>query len=423
MGPRIGRANSTSVSRLRQVRRWLAHRLIRLLMATYFAALFMGNYLGRRRRTTQGGKRILLTGTFFSDNWIAAHLGPLAASRHCSQVWMVSNSPVPAMANVIGIYPPRWLIKLVGQVPARLMTFAWTALRKRPDIVGGFHLLVNGLLASLLARYVAAQSLYFSVGGPMELLDGGIWAENRLFGKMETPDPVVEQKLIRVVGTFDLVITMGTGAIAFFRNQGIETRFHVVSGGIDAERFQPADSPPTSDLILVGRLAEIKRVDIFLQAVRYVADKIPTVTASIVGDGELREPLEQLARDLGIEQQVQFMGHQPNVIDLLRQARIFVLTSDTEGLSLALMEAMMCGLPAIVSNVGDLGDLVKDGINGFLVERRSPHDFADRIVRLLSNDELLRTFSQSARRSAMQHEVSAVSRRWDDILQPQAREE
>jgi glycosyltransferase involved in cell wall biosynthesis len=80
------------------------------------------------------------------------------------------------------------------------------------------------------------------------------------------------------------------------------------------------------------------------------------------------------------------------------------------------MEAMMCGLPVVVSDVGDLRDLVEDGVNGYLVPRRSPELFAARLVELLSDQKKLRAFSLAARRSALRYETRAAARCWDHIL-------
>ena len=218
--------------------------------------MWLAGWIGRPwRRRRAGRQRILVTGTFYSDNWINAHLRPLAASKQCECLWVVSTYPVPPTPKLTVIYPPNWLKRCVGGVPARMLVFVWTAIVKRPDIIGGFHLLVNGLLAALLARLVGARSLYFCVGGPNEVLGGGIGAENRIFGRLKTPDLVVERRLIKAVGAFDFVITMGSRAITFFRQRGIETNFHVVSGGIDADRFRDTSDYPSFDLILVGRLA------------------------------------------------------------------------------------------------------------------------------------------------------------------------
>ncbi len=403
----------------RRVRRWLIHRALRWLMTLHRAALAVATLTRRGRQARSGGAawEILLTGTFYSSNWLAAHIHPLAASERCSRVYVVSTHPVPTYPKVVPIYPPRWLQRLVGSVPARMCVFACTAVRKRPHIVGGFHLLLNGLIAGVLARLVGARSLYFCVGGPMEVLDGGIWAENRLFGKLEEPDPVVEQRLIRAVSTFDMVVTMGTRAVRFFQQRGADVQYHVVPGGIDTQQFAPANTTPSTDLILVGRLVRIKRIDLFLHTVEHVARRFPHVTATVVGDGELRESLETLARTQGIDGRVSLVGHQDTVQEWLRRAKIFVLTSDSEGLALSLMEAMMCGLPAVVSNVGDLPDLVDDGVNGYLVDERSPEAFAERITALLGDPVRLHAFSRAARKTAARYGVRQTARQWDVILE------
>ena len=76
----------------------------------------------------------------------------------------------------------------------------------------------------------------------------------------------------------------------------------------------------------------------------------------------------------------------------------------------------MCGLPAVVSDVGDLADLVEDGVNGFLVPRRSPQAFADRLVELLTDESRLTAFSKAARRSAMRYKTENTVQRWNDIF-------
>ncbi len=407
-----------SISLGRRAKRWIAHRFLRAFMLCYFAARSLSRVIGglRRRRPHRDPCEILLTGTFYSENWVLAHIRPLAASKRCARLSVVTTFQFPDLPNVVAIYPPGWLTKLIGAVPARMFTFAWVAIRQRPDVMGGFHLLLNGLWAALLAPLVGARSLYFCVGGPAEVVDGGIWGENRVFGKMETPDPIVERRLIRAVAAFDLVITMGTGAIRFFRGRGIDTRFHVVSGGMDAGRFKPAAVEPDTDLIMVGRLAPIKRIDLFLRAFEQVAQKMPGATATIVGDGELRESLERLADELGIAEKVTFAGQQRDVYPWLRRAKIFVLTSDSEGLALSMAEAMLCGLPAVVSNVGDLSDLVEDGVNGFLVDGREPHFFADRMVELLGDASRYQEFSNAARARALRFDLPCVERQWDEIL-------
>lgn len=401
----------------RRLRRWLWHILARLFMWPPTIALALARVLGRRCRSfPSNGCKILLTGRFDSDNWILNHLGPLASSKQCSQIWMVSTNPVPALPKVTGIYPPRWLMTVLGQTHARLLVFLWAALRKRPHIVGGFHIMVNGMAAVIVGKLTGARSMYFCVGGPAEVRDGGIHSAESLFVKMETPDPVVERRLSRIIADSDLIVTMGTRAATYFREKGIEADLCVVPGGIDANRFQPARESPSFDLILTGRLVAVKRIDILLRAVKSVAKRIPEVKAVVVGDGVLRAALHSLALELGIDRNVTFVGHREDVENWLQRSKLFVLTSDSEGLSLSLMEAMMCGLPAVVSDVRDLADLVENGVSGYLVPRRSPELFADRLVELLSDDRKRRAFSQAARHSAMRYDMQTAIQRWDHIL-------
>jgi len=402
----------------RRMRRWLHHRLVRLMMLGYVVALAAARKLGQRPRAPQNGQGydILLTGRFESENWSAAHLRPLAGSRYCARLFVVSTYPVPAIPKVTTLFPPRWLIRLAGATTARLLVFGYMAIRGRPHIVGGFHIEVNALLATILAPLIGARSIYFCVGGPAEVVDGGISGEGTLLGGMGTPDRLVEQRLLRGVAACDVVITMGSGAAAFYRQRGVSNSIQTMPGAIDGSEFRPADGHPRIDLMLVGRLVEIKRVDLFLRAVACVSEKVPTVKAAVVGDGPLGVLLQRLADDLGISHCVEFWGFRKDVGECLRQARIFVLTSRSEGLALSLMEAMTCGLPAVVANVGDLGDLVEDGVNGHLVTERSAEAFADRIVDLLADSAKYAAFSLAARRSAQRFETAAAVKQWDELL-------
>ena len=402
----------------RRVRRWFYHRLVRLLMLAHNTALALAKGFGRRpqSRTPGRGYQILLTGRFGSENWAMAFLRPLAASHLCKHLTVISTYPLPPIANVTTVHPPAWLLRMLGATLARLLVFVWTALWRRPDIVGGFHIKVNALVAAVLAPLIGARAIYVCVGGPTEVLDGGIWGEGTFFEGMETPDATVEKRLLRSVAACDAVITMGTRAAAFFRSQGVPSCIHVVPGGIDMSSFSPGWGEPSTDLVFLGRLVEVKRVDLFLEVVARVAKRLPNVKAAIIGDGPLRQTLEGQTRDLGIWKHVTFIGFAPDVGDCLRRMRIFVLTSHSEGLALSLMEAMTCGLPAVVANVGDLGDLVADGVNGYLVTERSPEAFASRIVDLLTDSAKYAAFSLAARRSALRYETAAAVRRWDDLL-------
>jgi len=396
--------------------RYIAFTL-RILLWSHRMMMWISTRLGLKRKNVgEEGYDILLTGTFHSANWILTHLKPLSLAQHCRRVRVVTDFPIPPLDKVEVVYPAAWLVRIVGRVLARLLTFAAVAIHSRPHVVGGFHLLLNGLTVSLLGRICGARSIYFCVGGPAEVLGGGILSENRIFERLREPDLRIESMLLRAAAGFDLIITMGTGARDFLRERGITGEIQIVSGGIDSGRFGPINDLPTWDVVFVGRLVPIKRIDILLRALKVVKEEIDQVKAVIVGDGPLRQELEVLARDLGLKDAVDFTGHCADIPSILNRSKVFVLTSQTEGLSLALMEAMMSGLPAVVSDVGDLHDLIMNGTNGFLVEDHTPEIFAERIAALLRDPNLRGKFARAARAAMESRETSCVVRQWDAIL-------
>jgi len=391
---------------------------LRLIMVIFLGLLRLVDYLmPRRKNIEREGLDILLTGTFYSANWLIPHLQPLAAAKNCRRVRMVACAPVPVMAKVEPVYPPQLLCRIIGEVPARLLIFSWLALKDRPQVIGGFHLLLNGLFAILLARMLGVRSLYICGGGEREVSGGGYQTENRIFKRIGRADAVIERQLLKAVQYCDLVVVMGSEAADFFKGHGVPPPVvHIMPGGFDQERFQPSDDVPRFDLITVGRLSAVKRVDLLLETIALLQSRIPSVSALVVGDGPEKDLLEQQACNLGVSDRVCFAGHQDRVEDWLRQAAVFVLCSDSEGVSQAMIQAMLCGLPAVVSNVGDLKDVVTDGENGFLVSDRTPREFAESIAKLLSSPERLAAMRCNARKAGEFYSMSSSSTRWVKIL-------
>ncbi len=390
-------------------------------MAAYLATVRLASLFSRGRKRRHRNKEeldVLLTGNFFSDNWIYAQLRPLVLSEKTRRIRMVAENPVPELPKVEAVYPSQRLSRLVGKDVARLLTFVWLGVTTRPDVVGGFHLLVNGLLAIFLGCLTGARSLYICGGGAREAAGGGYACENKIFGpRLGGPDDVIERQLLKAVSLADIVVARGQRTIDFFEGKGVRTRFYIVPAGIDGSQFKPAREEKKYDFTLMGRLTEVKRVDTYLRAIALIARHRPEVRAAVIGDGPLRASLEALAHELGIEEHVDFLGHRDDVDTLLPQARVFVLTSDSEGLSQAMIQAMLCGLPAVVSDVGDLKELVVEGENGYLVRERTPEAFASAIMRVLDSDEArMQHMSVKARESALRCDVTHVARIWDGIF-------
>ena len=143
--------------------------------------------------------------------------------------------------------------------------------------------------------------------------------------------------------------------------------------------------------ITVGIVAnlnrQVKRIDIFIKAASIVHKRFPDVKFWIIGDGLLRKDLESLGSSLGLDSSLFFLGRRSDVKDLLNKMTIGVISSDSEGLSNAIMEYMSVGLPVIATNAGGNPQLVNDGVSGFLFSPDNADQLAAMITKMLSEPE------------------------------------
>ena len=154
----------------------------------------------------------------------------------------------------------------------------------------------------------------------------------------------------------------------------------------------------------VGTLGRgvVKGMDYLIRAVGEVVKIHPHIKLLIVGDGELKKDLENLARDLGLTEKVIFLGLRRDVPDFLEAIDIFALASPFEPFGIAVIEAMMMKKPVIGSNSGGIPEIVDDNINGLLVPPRNHQAFARAIIRLIENPELRKQLGEAARKKVIE---------------------
>lgn len=149
----------------------------------------------------------------------------------------------------------------------------------------------------------------------------------------------------------------------------------------------------------VGRLHPSKGYDTLLKSMPLVIKEFPSVKLIIIGDGIQRKYLEGLCFDLGISEQVIFLGRKTpaEVIYFLKNIDLFVLASNWEGFGLAVIEAMACAKPVVATNVGGVGEIIDAGETGFLVPPQDPQKLAENIIRLSRDSKLLETLGKRGR--------------------------
>jgi glycosyltransferase involved in cell wall biosynthesis len=166
-------------------------------------------------------------------------------------------------------------------------------------------------------------------------------------------------------------------------------------------------------VITVANLRVTKDHANLLAAARLVADARPDVHFLVVGDGPLRAELEALAVRLGLEGQVHFLGSRSDVADLLLAADLFVLASLHEGLPIAMLEAMVAGLPAVLTAVGGIPEAVTDRAEALLVPARDPRALAAGILEICADPALADDLGRRARVASRRFDIRAAVRGYE----------
>ena len=152
----------------------------------------------------------------------------------------------------------------------------------------------------------------------------------------------------------------------------------------------PIDGPVIG---FAGRLTGVKRPDRFIEMAGQITRRHPTTTFAVAGDGELRDAMREQARLLGVR--VQFLGWRGDVENFYAACDFLALTSDNEGMPVALIEAASIGTPAVTTRVGSAGEVVEDGVTGFVTDVDSSA-LAAAAIRLLDDDALRSSMGHAA---------------------------
>ncbi|HEY2623061.1 MAG TPA: glycosyltransferase [Dyella sp.] len=237
----------------------------------------------------------------------------------------------------------------------------------------------------------------------------------------------------RSLARTDTVVTVCEAARRDAVARGIVPRLKamVVPNGIAVDTFAPASAgmrerllqalqlPPHNKLIgNVGRLNWAKDQVGLIQAFRRIHALRPDTALVLIGDGELRAQLEQCAQEEGVRQSVHFLGDRNDVHELLQGLDLFVLSSRSEGYSMALLEACAVALPIVATDVGGNGEIVYDGRTGRLVPAGNPRALADAMLALLQEPQQASACGRAAREWVEQNgSLEAMAGRYARLYQ------
>lgn len=226
-----------------------------------------------------------------------------------------------------------------------------------------------------------------------------------LVGKNPAYDPVVR---------FSIKHSDGVTAVSHFLKDATIDHFNVgqdmrvIYNFVDDKRFNRQDKEHFRRMVAQGgekllvhasNFRKVKRIKDIIKIFGKVREEVKSKLL-MVGDGPERAGAEELCRELGLCDDIIFLGRQTAVEEIFSIGDLFIIPSENESFGLSALEAMACGMPVIASNAGGLPELVLNGEVGYTSDVGDIEDMAKNAVKLLSNDDLWSQFSSKARERA-----------------------
>jgi len=257
--------------------------------------------------------------------------------------------------------------------------------RWRPRVVHAHHL--GSLLNVLIPAYMT---------GCMNV----VYTEHSSYRIAKTP---WMRQVIPIISHFVKKVTCVSNVLVnyFAEELGVpNNKLVTVYNGVDTTKFRPNIIPrPIGQKIkigAVGRLVEEKDYPTFIKAISLLKERGLSFQAEIIGDGPLAPDLHNLANELHLNGMLLFRGHRQDIPDVLRDLDIYVLSSKSEGMPIAVLEAMATGLPVVATSVDAIPEVIQHNVNGILVETGNASALAEGIERLILDPALRQRLGSKA---------------------------
>lgn len=281
------------------------------------------------------------------------------------------------------------------------------------DILHVHYAIPHASVAWLAKQILAAEGIHIPI---VTTLHG---TDITLVGKDMSFEPVV---------TFAINHSDGVTAVSdslrqdTYRNFKVEKEIEVIYNFIDLKRFSKKAKDhfrkaitPLGEKLLVhtSNFRKVKRVEDVVMTFHRVHQQVPS-RLLLIGDGPERVAIEKLCRDLGMCDEIRFLGKQDAIEEILSVGDLFLMPSESESFGLAALEAMACQVPVISSNTGGMPELNIHGETGFLSNVGDVEDMAKHAITLLTNPEMLQSFRKNALARAAQFDIRVIMPQYEN---------
>lgn len=348
-------------------------------------------------------KRILIFAGC-NDKKLISKISPILDAPIVEKVYLVRLKAMEYSHSKLKQYPVpslfSWILPL--REVYRIFTGIYLILSNDINLVIGFHFIMHGIYTAILSKVFRLSYIFMFIESP----DKYKW----------------DIFLIKMIKNAQAIGVRGSNSKEYLAKKGVDReKIFIPPNEFEIPNTEIAQEEKIYDLIYIGNFVDIKDLPLWVECVSYLKKEKSNVKGVMLGDGKKFEDIKNLVKAKGLEENIELVGRRKDVFEYINKARILLLTSKTEALPMVAVECMSLGVPTILPNVGDVKDLIKNDVNGFLIDSRDPKIFAESILEILNDDEKYKKISEEAIRSieklSKDSEHSKLVNLWSNILE------
>lgn len=349
----------------------------------------------------------VLVTALLSDHKLKTKLMGLNYSDRINKIILVRKIPLAGLEKIQNINPVGiWGKTKVLYEIWRLYIMLKYILTEKLDVLIGIQLQLHGLVVAFVGCLTRCPSVIQVIGSDIYLFLNNPWKK-----------PFISWTLRHS----DAVIILGSDSKRILRSLGVHPeRIHEIQNYQDEARFFDRSMEKRFDLLFVGGLIPRKRLKNLIEVIPEVISKIGPIKVGILGDGCERNLLEEHVKNLGLSDCIEFLGYSNEVDKFLNASKVFIMVSYAEGMPAAAVEAMFCGLPVILTDVGNIRDIFDDKKNAIIIKLGDRDALVEAIVRVLADNEVYKKLQAGALESRANYisrwSIDKQSQGWLNVI-------
>lgn len=333
---------------------------------------------------------------------------PLSMSSSIDHIYVVRDFPSSVQhKKVTYLCPPKAAKGQIRHVWKFFNAISYCS-KYNIDAILGVLITPHGYIGRVLSFLTRRPYIHITIAGHREYWADGKW---------------VEKLNIALFKKADKITVTGKQTLNYLIGKGVDSNRVVIMPNLPNASFLnrdiPIDIPRTYDIVSFSRIDKNKNIDLLLRAAARIKESY-SVKLIIAGDGPELVNLKLAVEQLNMRDNVEFAGFITKIEDKIKiysDSKLFISCSKGEGFPVSLLEAMSCGCVPVVSNVGDIVDVIRQGENGFVFnDTDDEKELATLLQQLLADDELIEKMRREAVKIKTIVSVENNAKTWDSVL-------